>query len=915
MANKTEQATLELIIKGDVANKSLRDLYNAARAVSYQMKDMLPGTDEFAKAAEISQRIKGKISEITSEISGTDAAWKKYRQNTEESETTIGKALDQIGERIKSIGETMAIYFGIEKIVEFGKSSVEAFSEAELSAKKLENAVRLIAKEGDGSYKELIEQAEQFQKTSIFSHDKIEQIQVMGIQFGLTTEKVKALVPVVVDFASATGQDVTTAMEAMLRGIEGNSKGLKVYGIDIVDSGSKSENFNQIIQAMTKFQGQAAAAMDTTAAKTKMLENAWHSIKETIGSALIAFGGTFIQGIRQLYDEYLFVFNNALYHQIELTYEHEKTLDGIRQAQVTHEKVFLEQVTDMTLGELEKRHLESQKLIAQYRQEGNTARLAGEKNVSEELEAQIKNEESKHLADLIQRREGARRLIKQYDIAGNFEAADLQRENLKVIITEIQKKEDTTSDLTKKGMEEKLAAQKKFNEDTKKLQKQLEDATVESIDDEFLRETAKLKLKHDQDRRAVVETAADQELKNKLLQQIDAKYVRENEDLQKKHLDKLHKEFEDAVKKAQEEISKEDASEERYKKQHLKRQEDDIKAATAAEILILQKKRLDGTITEKKYVEDLEKLQVEGDKKKLGLLIEGSDSYLELKEAIGKKEVDIAKKTLAEEQAISKARYDLASTFVSGIKGLLDQDSANRQQFAGVIKALALGEIAINLSKELSAIAAASASNLLNVITFGVAGATQYSIESAIAIARAGFAAATVINTSFAKGGSTSKDGKLSYSNTPAGFVSTPTLFDKVHDRYIAGEAGPEWIAPNWMLQQPKTANIIHMLEGVRTRGYAVGGFSAATASGTTPITPTPSNNNQSLQPQQDVTQKQSDKLDKFLDMEAMKTSALLNTINELNRQLNRGIPATISYTEQQRSNTTVAQIQQNAKF
>lgn len=73
----------------------------------------------------------------------------------------------------------------------------------------------------------------------------------------------------------------------------------------------------------------------------------------------------------------------------------------------------------------------------------------------------------------------------------------------------------------------------------------------------------------------------------------------------------------------------------------------------------------------------------------------------------------------------------------------------------------------------------------------------------------------------FASGGLTSQE--------PAGYVGQPTLFkNSASGRpFIAGEAGTEWIAPNWMVKSPRYANIIGMLEGARQdkRAYAAGGF------------------------------------------------------------------------------------------
>jgi TP901 family phage tail tape measure protein len=68
---------------------------------------------------------------------------------------------------------------------------------------------------------------------------------------------------------------------------------------------------------------------------------------------------------------------------------------------------------------------------------------------------------------------------------------------------------------------------------------------------------------------------------------------------------------------------------------------------------------------------------------------------------------------------------------------------------------------------------------------------------------------------------------------TPGGMVNSSTLFGSSSGRpFIAGEAGSEWVAPNWMLQNPITANTIGMLEAMRSnRTFASGGSTGSMAS------------------------------------------------------------------------------------
>lgn len=152
--------------------------------------------------------------------------------------------------------------------------------------------------------------------------------------------------------------------------------------------------------------------------------------------------------------------------------------------------------------------------------------------------------------------------------------------------------------------------------------------------------------------------------------------------------------------------------------------------------------------------------------------------------------LDDDRQAITKRQAILQAQLELLGTFATGAKDIFIQISADeisknaeknkkllentnltadqktaiqkkqsddeiaiKRKYGAIIKALALAEIAINLSRELSAISVAAAANPTNAVTFGIAGLTQYGVQSGIAIAKAGFAAYKVIGQKFEFGG------------------------------------------------------------------------------------------------------------------------------------------------------------------
>ncbi|MGB4776590.1 MAG: hypothetical protein WBP45_15535, partial [Daejeonella sp.] len=105
----------------------------------------------------------------------------------------------------------------------------------------------------------------------------------------------------------------------------------------------------------------------------------------------------------------------------------------------------------------------------------------------------------------------------------------------------------------------------------------------------------------------------------------------------------------------------------------------------------------------------------------------------------------------------------------------------------------------------------------------GTAKVLTAKINAATSIATIG---ATAIK-GFAGGGYT----RAAVSNDPQGYVGVPTIFN---GKYLAGEAGNEYIAPNWQLQNPFTANIIGALDALRLKGpsYTASVANAANSTG-----------------------------------------------------------------------------------
>lgn len=176
-------------------------------------------------------------------------------------------------------------------------------------------------------------------------------------------------------------------------------------------------------------------------------------------------------------------------------------------------------------------------------------------------------------------------------------------------------------------------------------------------------------------------------------------------------------------------------------------------------------------------------------------------------------------------QSIDKKR-ELATSITNIMSNMFTAIAGDAGQYTAFGKALTMTQIIIDSAAAISSVTAKNAATSLTPIDYAI------KVAAAIATVMANIGRARQVLSQaqppkapkFAEGGFTD----LSYSYNPSGYVTTPTFFQKGPKSFIAGEAGAEWIAPNWMLQNPATANIIGMLEALRsgTPVFASGGFS-----------------------------------------------------------------------------------------
>lgn len=152
------------------------------------------------------------------------------------------------------------------------------------------------------------------------------------------------------------------------------------------------------------------------------------------------------------------------------------------------------------------------------------------------------------------------------------------------------------------------------------------------------------------------------------------------------------------------------------------------------------------------------------------------------------------------EQAATSATADAFAVAVE----LLSQDEKARKRNASAIKAFQSAQVITNGILEVQKIWA-------SVAEFGPAAPVIGGILTAVAVARAGIALGKIQAAKFAGGG---------YTGPGAGVP-----VDSTGHRPVGVVHNDEWVGPKWMTQHPVWGHQIAVLESVRQRGYAQGGY------------------------------------------------------------------------------------------
>lgn len=187
---------------------------------------------------------------------------------------------------VKDLGKTFAAVFSTQKVLAFGKASVQAFVADDKAARVLSRTLSNLGLAfADPSVKTFIGDLEK-------QYGVLDDFLRPAYQKLLTTTgnltKSQDLLKTALDLSAQSGESVVSVASDLGRAYAGNTKGLQKYGLGLTKAQLAAMSFEEILVKITEIsKGQAAAAANTYAGKLDKLNVAAANASETIGGALV----------------------------------------------------------------------------------------------------------------------------------------------------------------------------------------------------------------------------------------------------------------------------------------------------------------------------------------------------------------------------------------------------------------------------------------------------------------------------------------------------------------------------------------------------------------------------------------------------------------------------------------------------
>ncbi len=185
-----------------------------------------------------------------------------------------------------SLAKKFAAAFSVTKVVQFGKASLEAFSEDEQAAARLSQSVKNLGLAFEDT--RISKFISDLELTSGVLDDSLRPAMQALLNTTGSVAKSQELMALALDMSRASGLDVATVSKDLSKAFVGQTRSLSKYNTGLSQVELTTKSFGELQEILqTQFKGQSAAYLDTYAGKVSLLNVAYANMQETIGKGLV----------------------------------------------------------------------------------------------------------------------------------------------------------------------------------------------------------------------------------------------------------------------------------------------------------------------------------------------------------------------------------------------------------------------------------------------------------------------------------------------------------------------------------------------------------------------------------------------------------------------------------------------------
>ena len=210
----------------------------------------------------------------------------KLSLNDKQFQSSLKKAtrsMKKFGKNLQKTGQNLSRNLTLP-ILAFGAASVKAFDEQIKAETKLRTAL------GDSAeaFDVLKKQAQDLQKITIFGDEATLEAQSFLAQLGLNADAILRLTPLIQDFATAQGIQLTDAAKLVAKSVGSSTNALSRYGISISGAVGSQDRLESAVNALsTAFGGQAEAIAKQGLGPLTQLKNQLGDVAEEFGKIVL----------------------------------------------------------------------------------------------------------------------------------------------------------------------------------------------------------------------------------------------------------------------------------------------------------------------------------------------------------------------------------------------------------------------------------------------------------------------------------------------------------------------------------------------------------------------------------------------------------------------------------------------------